>query len=292
MRAYIIRRLLLMIPTFIGITLVSFFMIQLAPGSPVYTMLLAGQGDLAADAGGQEAIQQWMEQYDMDEPLPVRYVLWLKKLFTLNLGTSMKDGRPVADKILDAVPITLELNIISIFLVYLISVPIGVYSATHHRSVSDNILTVVLFVLYSLPNFFVAMLLILYLGNPNYFDWFPIANLKSLGSEDWPFWNRLADHLHHLVLPVTCLTYVALARISRYARAGMLETIRQDYIRTARAYGFSEKVVVFKYALRNSIIPILTLLGTLLPVLIGGSVIIEQIFSIPGMGRQWRRSVR
>ena len=182
-------------------------------------------------------------------------------------------------------PITLQLNLISIFIIYLLSIPIGVFSATHQYSRTDNASTFTLFLLYSLPDFWVAMLLILFLGGGTYLDIFPIFGLSSIGAEDlsWPRW--LLDRAWHLVLPVFCLSYASLSVLSRYARAGMIEVVRQDYIRTARAYGFKERVVIYRYALRNSLIPILTLLGTILPALIGGSVIIESIFSIPGMGR-------
>lgn len=285
MKAYLARRLLLIIPSFIGISVITFAVIQLAPGSPVYFKLLSARGAMTSDADPQAIIEQTKKLYGLDKPLWQQYLLWLRRLVTVDFGHSFKDHRPVSDKIFEALPITLELNIISILLIYLVSIPIGVYSATHHRSVSDNILTVILFILYSLPSFFVAMLLILYLGGGQYLDWFPVIGTQSLGAENWSWSRRLLDHLRHIVLPVLCLTYGGLAGLSRYARAGMIETIRQDYIRTARAYGFAEKVVIFKYAMRNSVIPILTLLGTLLPSLIGGSVIIEQVFSIPGMGR-------
>jgi peptide/nickel transport system permease protein len=285
MKAYLIRRFLLIIPTFIGISLVSFAMIQLAPGSPVYNKLRGMENGLRSDRDTKEIVEQTKKLYGLDKPIYVQYALWLKRLVTFDFGDSYKDWRPVRTKIAETLPITLQLNIISIFLIYLISVPIGVYSATHHRTVSDNIITIILFILYSLPSFWIAMLLIYFFGGGEWYNWFPVYGISSLGAENWTWPHWLADRAWHLVLPVFCLTYGGLAGLSRYARAGMLETIRQDYIRTARAYGFSERVVVFKYAMRNSLIPIVTLLGTLLPGLIGGSVIIESIFSIPGMGK-------
>jgi len=284
-RAYLVRRLALIVPTFIGISLISFFVIQLAPGSPIYFKFLAGQGLMASDAETEQIIEETKQLYGLDKPIWEQYIRWLWRMIRLDFGNSYKDQRPVREKIFETVPITLQLNIISILIIYLISVPLGVYSATHHRTLSDNILTFILFVLYSLPTFWTAMLLILYLGGGEYLDWFPVAGLNDVGAENLPWDKWLIDRLHHIALPVFCLTYGGRAGLSRYARAGMIETIRQDYIRTARAYGFSEKIVVFKYAMRNSLIPILTLLGTLLPALIGGSVIIEKIFSIPGMGK-------
>lgn len=285
MTAYIIRRLLLVIPTFLGISLISFFVIQLAPGNPAYNAIMGSQGAAISGSETQQIIEQTKRLYGLDKPIWQQYLIWLKQIVTLDFGRSYKDFRPVTDRILEALPVTLTLNIISIFLAYVISVPIGVFSATHQRSWQDAVITVILFILYSLPSFWVAMLLIYFLGGGNFFNVFPVYGLHSPGAETWGFWQWFFDYLWHLILPVFCLTYGSLAALSRYARAGMIETIRQDYIRTARAYGFSERVVIFKYAMRNSLIPIVTLVGTLLPALIGGSVIIEQIFSIPGMGK-------
>jgi len=276
---------LLVIPTFVGISLITFLVVQLAPGSPIYFKLRQAESGLASDSESEQIIEQTKKLYGLDKPVHVRYALWLTKLCRLDFGNSYKDQQPVRDKILKTIPVTLQINIIAIFLIYLLAVPIGVYSSTHQGSPSDKATTVVLFILYSLPSFWVAMLLIMFLGNDRYLNWFPIHGLNSFGAGAWPWRQWLVDRLWHLVLPVVCLTYGGLAGLSRYARSGMLEVIRQDYIRTARAYGFSEKVVVFKYAMRNSLIPIITLLATLLPGLIGGSVIIETIFSIPGMGR-------
>lgn len=284
MKAYLIRRLLLVIPTFLGISLISFSVIQLAPGSPIYMKLRTAEQGISADANTQEILRQTKELYGLDQPIPIQYLKWLGRLVTLDFGESFKDHRPVRDKILEALPITLQLNIISIFLVYLISIPIGVYSSTHQRTWSDTFITIGLFVLYSMPSFWVAMLLLYFFGGGEWLNWFPVSGMNSIGAENFSWVQWLVDRAWHLVLPVFCLTYGGLAGLSRYARSGMIEVIRQDYIRTARAYGFSEKIVVFKYAMRNSLIPIITLLGTLLPALLGGSVIIESIFSIPGMG--------
>lgn len=285
MKAYIIRRLLLTIPTFIGISLITFLLIQATPGSPIYAKLQIGQGEMGSDAASAEIVARMKEMYDLDKPVYVQYGLWMGRLLRLDFGTSIKDQRPVLEKIGETLPITIQLSLISIFLTYLIAIPLGVFSATHQGSWTDAGITLILFILYSLPSFWVAMLLIMYLGGGSYLDWFPVNGLNSIGAErlGWPAW--LWDRTWHMVLPVFCYTYAGLAAISRYMRSGMLETIRQDYIRTARAYGFSEKVVIFKYAMRNSLIPIVTILGSILPALIGGSVIIETIFSIPGMGR-------
>lgn len=272
-----------MIPTFLGITVITFMVVQLAPGSPVFLKL--HRAEMAAGSLSEEVIEATKKLYGLDKPIHQRYVIWLRQMVTFDFGNSYKDHRPVTTRILESLPITIQLNLISLFLIYLFSVPMGIFSATHQYSVGDRISTLGLFILYSLPNFWVAMLLMFFLGGGAFLDWFPVYGVSAVGAGDWPWYEWLADRLWHMVLPVFCLTYGGLAMMSRYARAGMIETIRQDYIRTARAYGFSEWIVVYKYALRNSLIPIITLLGALIPAMIGGSVIIESIFSIPGMGR-------
>ena len=286
MKTYVLKRLLLMIPTMLGITIVTFGIIRLAPGDPAAMRIGSSlQGTIGNQQLAQEIIEKTRAQFGLDKPIPVQYLLWLKRIATLDFGRSYKDNRLVMDRIRERIPVTLQLNIISIFLVYLFAVPIGIFSSTHQYSSSDKAVTLFLFILYSLPSFWMATMLILYLGGGDYLHWFPITALSSLGAEEMSFFDWLLDRLWHLVLPVFCLTYAGLAYVSRQMRAGMLETIRQDYIRTARAKGVSETVVVFKHALRNSLIPIVTLLGFLLPAMLGGSVIIESIFTIPGMGQ-------
>ena len=286
MKTYVLKRLLLMIPTMLGITIVTFGIIRLAPGDPAAMRIGSSlQGTIGNQQLAQEIIEKTRAQFGLDKPIPVQYFLWLKSIATLDFGRSYKDNRLVMDRIRERIPVTLQLNIISIFLVYLFAVPIGIFSSTHQYSFSDKAVTLFLFILYSLPSFWMATMLILYLGGGDYLHWFPITALSSLGAEEMSSFDWLLDRLWHLVLPVFCLTYAGLAYVSRQMRAGMLETIRQDYIRTARAKGVSEKVVVFKHALRNSLIPIVTLLGFLLPAMLGGSVIIESIFTIPGMGQ-------
>jgi len=285
LQQYLIRRLLLIIPTFLGITLITFMVIQLAPGSPAAMKLSMGEQGMMGDEVTREIVEQTKKLYGLDKPIWTRYGIWLKQVVTLDFGTSYKDHRPVIEKIAERLPITIELNLISIFLVYLIAIPIGVYSAVEQGTIRDKVMTVILFILYSLPNFWVAVLLIMFLGGGDFLDWFPIYGISSPGMEGAAFTARLWNHLWHLVLPVFCLSYGGLAGLSRFMRAGMLEVIRQDYIRTARAKGLPEKLVIFKHAMRNSIIPIITLLGYLLPGMLGGSIIIESIFSIPGMGQ-------
>ncbi|GKT10660.1 ABC transporter permease [Desulforhabdus sp. TSK] len=286
MSAYLLKRLLQIIPTLLGITFITFLIIQLAPGNPAALKLqMASQGQMGDSALSQQIIEQTKKLYGLDKPLPVQYLLWVKRVFTFDFGTSYKDHRRVWDKIAERLPITLQLNVISIFLVYLIAIPCGIYSATHSGSFSDRLLTLLFFFLYSLPSFWVAVLLIMLLGGGDFWDVFPVYGISSIGAETWSFSAWILDRLWHLVLPILCLTYGGLAYLSRLTRADMLEVIREDYIRTARAKGLSERVVIFKHAFRNALLPIVTLLAFLLPSMFGGSVIIESIFSIPGMGQ-------
>jgi len=292
MATYIIKRLLQIIPTLLGITLITFLIIQLAPGNPATLKLqMAGQGEMGESAIAKQIIEQTKKLYGLDKPLTVQYLLWVKRVFTLDFGNSFKDHRPVLEKIAERLPITIQLNAISIFLVYLIAIPFGVFSATHADTLTDRALTLFFFFLYSLPSFWVAVLLIMFFGGGDFLDIFPVYGISSIGADSWSLFHWLTDRLWHLVLPVTCLTYGGLAYLSRLTRAEMLEVIREDYIRTARAKGLSERVVIFKHALRNALLPIITLLAFLLPAMFGGSVIIESIFSIPGMGQLGFESV-
>ncbi len=284
MRSYLVKRLLLMIPTLLGISLVSFFIIHLTPGDPAVLKI----GDADQRAGNQllaaEIIEETRALYALDQPLHIQYLRWLKRIVTLDFGDSLRDHRRIIDKLKERIPVSVKLSGISLLLAYLISIPLGVYSATHQYSISDRVTTIILFGLYSLPNFWVATMAIVYLGGGDFWDVFPVYGLASAGSDTWPWWQQFGDQLWHLVLPVTCLTYYTFAVLSRYMRVGMLEVIRQDFIRTARAKGLSERLVVYRHALRNSLIPVITLMADLLPALIGGSIVVEALFSIPGMG--------
>lgn len=214
-----------------------------------------------------------------------RFGHWFGNLVRLDFGESYTYNRPVMELISERFYVTFVMNFSSIFLTYLIAIPIGIFSATNQYSLSDRISTVALFILYSLPTFWVGTMMIWLLTGPPYLDLFPSANAASPNADEMSQLGRFLDQAWHLTLPVICLTYSGIAYISRQMRAGMLETIRQDYIRTARAKGLAESKVVFKHALRNSLIPIITLIANLLPLMIGGSVIIEQIFSIEGLGK-------
>lgn len=281
MRRYLAQRLLLMIPTFFGITLLTFAVLHLAPGDPVEATL-----DPTLGAGpSREGAEAFRRAMGLDLPLPERYARWLGRVLTFDFGLSTYDHRPVAAKIGEALPNTLLLSGLALVLSYLLAIPLGVLSAVRHGGWLDRALGGGLFLLYSLPSFWVAVVLLLLLGGGRYLDLFPVQGLHSAGAEARGALGWLLDLLWHLVLPVFCLTYASLASLSRYTRASMIEELRQDYVRTARAKGLGEARVVFVHALRNAILPVATLLGLSLPHLVGGSVIVEQVFGIPGMGR-------
>jgi peptide/nickel transport system permease protein len=213
-----------------------------------------------------------------------QYGKWIGRLLRLDFGVSLHDGRPVTDKLAAALPVTLLLSGLSMLLAYLLAVPIGVHAAVKRGTRGERALTLGLFMLYSLPPFWVAMLLIMLLGGVGMLDLFPIHGLSSPGAAQLGDLAWFFDRVWHLVLPVFCLSYGSLAVLSRYQRGAMLEALSQDYIRAARAKGLSERRVVWRHALPNALLPTITLLGLQFPYLISGSVIIERIFNIPGMG--------
>ena len=207
------------------------------------------------------------------------------RLVTLNFGRSFKDQQPVIHHIGERLPITLEINLISLLLAYLIGVPLGVLLAARQDSLLDRGVTAGTFMLWSMPSFWVGMLLIMFFCNKEFLYLFPAAGIRSLeAGADWSGWRLFKDHAHHMVLPVLTSCYASFAAISRYMRTSMLENLRLDYVRTARAKGLRQKVVVVRHVLRNSLIPIVTLMAGLLPAMIAGSVFVETIFTIPGMG--------
>lgn len=291
MYAYLIKRVLLMAPTLLGIIVITFAVVHLAPGDPAALKAQSATGSLASGQATQRIIEETRALYGLDKPLHLRFGIWLRRVATLDFGNSYKDHRGVMAKIAEALPITLTLNVISMILIYIISVPVGVYTALKPRGLADRAAAMVLLALYSLPNFWVAMMLIVFFGSGDFLNWFPITGFMSHGADKLPWCGLIGNVAWHLVLPVACLTYGGLAYLSRFTRASFLDEIRRDYIRTARAKGLSEWKVVFKHGLRNALIPMLTLMSAILPAMLGGSVIIEQIFSIPGMGRLGFESV-
>ncbi len=282
---YAVRRLLLAVPLLIGITFVSFVVLHLAPGDPTQMQL----GELSPESSA-ETRRLLVELYGLDKPLPVQYVTWLGRIARLDFGRSfMPDGRPVLAKIGERLPITLFLNLVEMIVILALAVPIGILSATRQYSLFDKVTTVFVFVGFATPDFWLALLLMILFGVQ--LGWLPISGLWSQNWEYLSFWQRQWDFLSHLLLPIAVATFGGLAGFSRYMRQSMLEVIRQDYIQSARAKGLPERAVIGKHALRNAMLPIVTILGLSLPGLIGGSVIVESIFAIPGMGQLMVQSV-
>jgi peptide/nickel transport system permease protein len=267
-----------MVPLLLGITLISFVVIHLAPGDPTDL-----QTEMNPEAGA-ELEERLRTEYGLDEPLMVQYGTWLKRLVQLDFGRSFsQDRRPVWDKIMERLPITLLINLLSMGLIILTAVPLGVISAVKRDSWFDRTTTLLVFVGFAAPSFWLALLLMDWLGV--YLGLVPVSGIKSFGHEYLSASEQILDIGHHLILPVFISAVGGLAGFSRYMRSNMLDVVRQDYILTARAKGLPERVVIGKHALRNALLPLITILGLAVPGLIGGSVIFESIFAIPGMGK-------
>ncbi len=280
----VLRKLFWMLLVLWGITIISFIVIHLAPGSP--TDMETTMNPLA----GEAARRRLNELYGLDKPLLVQYWDWLVRILHLDFGVSMAaDARPVMDKILERLPLTLGMNVASLVLTLLIAVPVGVLSACMRGSLLDRAVTVLVFIGFAMPSFWFALLLMLYFGID--LGWFPISGITSLNFAAMGTWEKICDVASHLALPITVYTAGSLAGMSRYMRACMLEVLDQDYMLTARAKGLSQAAVVWRHGMRNALLPLITLLGLSVPGLIGGSVIIESIFALPGLGQLFYAAV-
>jgi ABC-type dipeptide/oligopeptide/nickel transport system permease component len=290
MLSYIARRILLMIPTLIGMTLLLFSIVRFAPG-------VANPGGLDT-FGGMQSAQAREEQIravkrrlrmidDQGRPIPfyMQYALWLKDTFTGNLGESLQYHKPVSEVIAERLPITITLSLLSTVIVYIISLPGGMIAAAKRGRSFDVLWSVVTLALYSLPVIWVGGMLIGFFANPQYFGWFPSAGLQSTDTSAFTFGGMLRDYLWHLALPLVCFVYASFAFNSKMMRASMLENLYLDYARTARAKGLPAHTVVLRHVFRNSLLPLITMAAGILPGLLGGSVIIETMFSIKGMGQ-------
>lgn len=281
---YLLRRLLGLIPTFLGITVICFAVIHLAPGEPT-----ALQAELNPNITAQ-SIERLKTHYGLDKPLIVQYGLWLENLARLDFGRSISaDNRPVWDKIKERLPITIYLNLLAMLIIFVVALPLGIVAALKRGSAADRVITVIVFVGFSVPSFWLALICMDFFGVR--LGWLPISGLHSPGYESLSFWRQQLDLLNHLILPVLISAFGSLAGLSRYMRSSMLEIIRQDYILTARAKGLPERVVIMKHALRNALLPVITILGLSIPGLIGGSVIFESIFAIPGLGQLFYQGI-
>lgn len=283
MAKYIIRRILGLIPTLIGITLISFFVIHLAPGKPTDVDTSLNQ------KVSYEARLRLEKLYGLDKPIHIQYFEWLKRFLKFDFGRSYLDDRPVSERIAERIPITLLINFSTIILTFAIGIPLGVISAVKRGKFIDKLSTIFVFIGFSVPEFWLALLLM------NLFcitlGWLPVSGIASLDFESLTNIGKIFDVARHLILPVAISTFGSLAVISRYMRTEMVGVLSQDYIRTARAKGLKEDKVIYKHALKNALLPVITILGLSVPGLIGGSVIFESIFAIPGMGRLFYESV-
>lgn len=280
----ILIKILWICSVFLGITILSFWIIHLAPGSPTDM-----QTTLSPTVGA-EARERLEKIYGLDQPIHIQYANWVKRIVRLDFGQSLSgDNRPVWDKIKERLPLTLGLNVISLVLVLGISIPIGVFSALYQGGWFDRSMTIFVFIGFAMPSFWLALLLMMSLGI--YWPVFPISGVTSLDFEYLSFWGKFVDLLRHLTLPIFVFTITGLAGMSRFMRTSMLEVLRQDYILTAKAKGLPTRIVVFRHAMRNALMPVITILGLSVPSMIGGSIIVESIFSLPGLGQLFYQSV-
>ena len=282
MTAFVARRLLGAVPLVLGIATILFFVLNLAPGDPTQGLISPGIRP--------EVIAQMRANFGLDQPVHVRYVKWLGALAQGDFGYSISHARPVAAVIGSVLPNTLLLSVCALAVAFVVGVLLGILQAVRQYSLTDSVLSVIALFFYSMPSFWLALMLILVfaLYARNFWGWpiwFPASGLRSVDYDFLSFWGQMRDRAYHLVLPVAALSLVLAAGIARYTRGSMLEVVRQDYVRTARAKGLPERTVILKHALRNGLIPVITLLGLYLPVLFSGTLFIETVFAWPGMGK-------
>jgi peptide/nickel transport system permease protein len=293
---YLVKRVLWMIPLLIGISLISFFIMHLAPGD------ITSNEAAFNPKTSEESRQKLREMYNLDKPVIVQYGLWMKRMATLDFGNSFashqkpvfwqttdKDGNVTKGMIQEALPITLMINILGLIITLALAVPLGIIAARKYGLWQDKSITLFNFIGFSIPGFWLSLLLMYWLGVVN--NWLPISGLHSLNYESLDTWDKLKDSFSHLLLPVVIPSVTGLAGITLFVKNGMLDVFHQDYITTARAKGLSEHKVIYTHALRNALLPLITIVGLSIPGLIGGSVIAETIFAIPGMGKLFFDSV-
>lgn len=280
MTRYIARRLLGLIPLLLGITILGYALVNLAPGDPVLMLINPELGTVS-----QEEILALKQSLGLDQPLPVRYVRWLGEALQGNLGYSIANGRPVLERVGERLVGTLQLMFAALGLAVVFGIPLGVLVALKPGSWFDRLTAGASFVVASVPTFFIGLGLIYLLSLK--IDLFPTGGMDTIGR---PF--SLADRLRHLALPAIVLSLSHLAELLRYTRTSQIEALRQDYIRTAHSKGLNKRQVIFVHALRNSLLPVITVIGLAIPQLLGGTVITETIFQWPGLGSLSIEAVR
>jgi microcin C transport system permease protein len=296
MTAYILRRLLLFIPTLLGISIVTFTLFQFIPGGPVEEYISQVKG-LAAARGGNtyelsaEEIENIKKYFNYDQPAHVRYFDWLGNLFQGDWGTSYVYRKPALEVILSKMPISLFFGLTSFFLAYLISIPLGVWKAMHDRSLFDTVSSTVIFAGYVIPGFALGVLLIILFGGGSYLDLFPVSGVVSDNHQYLSPLNKVLDFLHHMFLPLICYMVSEFAFLTLLTKNSVLEELNKDYVRTALAKGMSRTAAIWKHALRNSLIPLATGMTEIFVVMFAGSLLIERVFDIDGMGLLFYNSI-
>lgn len=280
MLKYILRRLLHLIPVLLIITIILFALLEIMPGDPVNAYLGIGSNATV------EQQQQIREKLGLDEPAYMRYFKWVGRTLSGDLGTSYKFRKPVTEVIGTFIWNSFYLNLLGMIFAFLIAIPVGIKSAVKKYGVFDNFWTVFSLMGVSMPSFFFALVLIFFVAIPS--KWLPLNGMRTtiyLAKGYDSFGQEVLDVLKHMILPLTVVTISSLASLTRYVRNAVIEVINQDYIRTARSKGLSEKVVIYKHAFRNALLPIVTLLGMYIPGLFGGSILLETVFIWPGIGQ-------
>ncbi|HYK73741.1 MAG TPA: ABC transporter permease [Pseudoneobacillus sp.] len=271
MISYIFRRVMSSIPLLFGITVISFVIMQMAPGDPISLMV--------DPTISHEDRQKFIEEYGLDDPVHVQYIKWLGNMVQGDFGESLvRKGMPVSELIWARLPNTLLLMVVATLFAMLVSIPFGVLSATRPYTKLDYTISTTSFVGLATPGFWLGLVLIMVTAV--HLKWFPTGGISTLNS---PF--SIWDRIHHLILPAFVLASADMAGLTRYTRSSMLDVIKQDFIRTARAKGFSEGRVIVKHGIRNGLIPVITMFGLMIPGFIGGSVVVETVFSWPGLGK-------
>ena len=299
---YFVRRFLLIIPTFIGITLVVFTILQIVPGGPLEMEIMKlkmggateGASSTSTSTGiniPESAMEEIKKYYGFDKPIHERYILWINNLAHLNLGKSYVYAEPVWDVITSRFPVSIYFGLISFVLTYLVCIPLGVFKAVKNGSKFDIMSSVLVFIGYSIPGFALGAFLLVLFGGGSFLDWFPLGGFRSVDFAEMSLGDKIIDQLHHTVLPVISYMIGSFATLTILTKNSVIENLSQDYIRTAFAKGISEKKVIFKHALRNSLIPIATGIGHFLSLILAGSFLIESVFNIDGMGLLGFKSV-
>jgi microcin C transport system permease protein len=291
--AYFIRRFLLIIPTFLGITVAVFVIMQFVPGGPVERRIMqiqmaAAQGGVAGARGAaalpEDAIEQIRAYYGFDKPVHTRYIQWLWKVLHLDLGTSYIYQDPVWDVIKSRFPVSIFLGLTGFLLGYLICIPLGVMKAVRHGSKFDVISSALVFMGYSVPGWALGTALLVLFGGGTFWSIFPLGGFRPDNWEYLSLWGKITAQIHYMFLPVVCYMIGGFATLTILTKNALMETLGQDYVRTAFAKGLGERRVIFKHALRNSLIPLVTGLGNAISLVLAGSFLIEKVFNIDGMG--------